>query len=178
MTKARKVLLIIGTIALVIAATYYLNRPEMLIAQGDQAAQKADYKKALDYYKKVALLYPFSPAPHVKMASFFGQINDWEKAKQELRLAIELSQDKADLEERLRDMTTVMNQPQRIREEIDYWEKVAEEKPDYRDAWIQISIRYWQLYETSKAKEVLAKAKEIDPNNETVAKLEERYTKN
>ena len=45
-----------------------------------------------------------------------------------------------------------------------YWKKIAEEKPDYRDAYIQAGSLTYQLDNIDEAKRLLQKAQDLDPN--------------
>ena len=67
----------------------------------------------------------------------------------------------------------IKNEPQKIKNEISFWEKVVFDKPNYRDGYLQLTLLHYQIYEIDQAKEYLQKAKEIDPNFETVKKLEQ-----
>ncbi len=58
----------------------------------------------------------------------------------------------------------ILNEPQRVKEEIRFWEKVIVKKPDYRDAYLQLAILNYQIFNKQKAKEYLHKALELDPN--------------
>lgn len=69
--------------------------------------------------------------------------------------------------------TKIKNEPQRIKSEIIFWEKIIADKPEYRDAYLQLALLHYQIYETNKAKEYLQKAKELDPNFEVIKQLEE-----
>lgn len=53
------------------------------------------------------------------------------------------------------------------------WEQILIERPDYRDGWIQLSALYHKLGDIEKAKEALARAKALDPSNETILSFEE-----
>lgn len=55
---------------------------------------------------------------------------------------------------------------------ITYWEQILEERPDYRDGWIQLAAAYLKTGEKSKAKEALSRAKTLDPTNETILNFE------
>lgn len=52
------------------------------------------------------------------------------------------------------------------------WEKIVKLYPNYRDGWLQLAVRYNQVGDKEKALNALEKAREIDPNNETVKSLE------
>jgi len=55
--------------------------------------------------------------------------------------------------------------------EIAFWQKIVEENPTYRDGWIRLAVGYYEDGDVDRAIEALDKAKEIDPNNETVKSL-------
>lgn len=48
------------------------------------------------------------------------------------------------------------------------WEQTLQEKPDYRDGWVQLSAAHYKVGNKEKAKEALQKAIAIDPNNEAL----------
>lgn len=58
----------------------------------------------------------------------------------------------------------IVTEPQRIKEEITFWKKIVAEKPDYRDAYLQLAILNYQIYDNRKATGYLNKALELDPN--------------
>ena len=61
--------------------------------------------------------------------------------------------------------------PKDIRRLISAWEKIVEEKPNYRDGYLQLAILHYKLYENDKAKEYLNKALDLDPNYEPAREL-------
>ena len=61
---------------------------------------------------------------------------------------------------------------QQDQETIYRWEKMVEDNPNYRDAWLQLSDLYYRLSEKEQALKALLKAKELDPNNEIIPSLE------
>ena len=52
------------------------------------------------------------------------------------------------------------------------WEQILIERPDYRDGWIELAALYYNLGEKQKAKEAVARAKDLDPNNENILAFE------
>jgi len=50
-----------------------------------------------------------------------------------------------------------------------YWKNVTEEKPDYRDAYIQLAIASDKLKKTDEAELYLDRAESLDPNNITLS---------
>lgn len=57
-------------------------------------------------------------------------------------------------------------------ETIVAWEQILEERPDYRDGWIQLAAAYYKIGDKQKAKEALSRAKAIDPANKTILNFE------
>ena len=72
----------------------------------------------------------------------------------------------------LKILEKIKNEPQKIREEISFWEKVVAQKPDFRDAYLQLALLNYQIYNLDKAKEYLQEAKKIDPNFKATKELE------
>ncbi|KPJ71036.1 hypothetical protein AMJ51_00295 [Microgenomates bacterium DG_75] len=62
--------------------------------------------------------------------------------------------------------------PNDIKRLIVAWGKLIEEKPDYRDAYLQLAYLHYKLYENEEAKEYLEKALELDPNFKPAKELE------
>lgn len=62
--------------------------------------------------------------------------------------------------------------PEDIKRLITAWEKIIEEKPNYRDGYLQLAYLHYKVYENKKAKEYLEKAIELDPNYEPTRELE------
>lgn len=52
---------------------------------------------------------------------------------------------------------------QSLEKDLNYWKKVAMEKPNYRDAYLQTSTLAYKLGKTNEAQEFLEKALIIDP---------------
>ncbi len=63
--------------------------------------------------------------------------------------------------------------PEDIKELIKAWEEIIENKPQYRDAYLQLAILNYKINKKGKAQDNLNKALEIDPNFELTKKLEE-----
>ncbi|MBI4099396.1 tetratricopeptide repeat protein [Candidatus Microgenomates bacterium] len=65
----------------------------------------------------------------------------------------------------------VKTQPEKIQEAILFWQKVTDQFPNYRDAYLKLAILSRQLNRTFDAQKFLNKALEIDPNSEVAKKL-------
>ncbi len=114
---------------------------------------------------------PSNPLLHIKMARIFKQANDLEKAKTEYLLALGKTHEKTQIQQALIEIKGLQEQPDKIREQISFWEKVSQEKPGYRDAYFQLAVLHWQLYDNQPARDSLNKALELDPNFEAGKEL-------
>lgn len=52
------------------------------------------------------------------------------------------------------------------------WKQILQERPDYRDGWIQLAAAYYKVGDKEKANDALKKAKTLDPNNEIILNFE------
>lgn len=66
-------------------------------------------------------------------------------------------------------------QIQTDQETIYKWEQLTQERPNYRDGWVQLAVLYYKNGEKQKALLALQKAQEIDPNNESLSQIEELW---
>ena len=58
-----------------------------------------------------------------------------------------------------------------IIQEIESWEKILQEKPEFRDILLRLSLLNYQIYENEKAKSYWEKANYLDPNNKEVQRV-------
>jgi tetratricopeptide (TPR) repeat protein len=65
------------------------------------------------------------------------------------------------------------NNPRDIPRLISFWEKFLEQRPDYRDGWLQLALLNFKIYENEKAQKALEKALFLDPNHEPAKILKE-----
>ncbi len=61
-------------------------------------------------------------------------------------------------------------------ETIVKWEQIVNERPNYRDAWVQLAVLYYKNSDPQKAKQALSQARQIDPNNQDLLKLERLWS--
>lgn len=71
----------------------------------------------------------------------------------------------------LQTLASWQNEKASIARSYDYWKAIAAAKPDYRDAYISLTVLSFRLGKTDEAHAWLAKAQTIDPNSLTVQKL-------
>lgn len=121
---------------------------------------------------------------HLQLAEKFLANNQFEEAEKVLLLAQQSRQLNNEAIEQSKVLGTSLkfeqlwkqkhfSDPKDIKKLITAWERIIQEKPNYRDAYLQLAILYYKLSENNKAKEYLGKALEIDPNFEATKQLEE-----
>ncbi|MBI4999241.1 hypothetical protein HZB97_00535 [Candidatus Gottesmanbacteria bacterium] len=129
--------------------------------------------------KLAVMLAPNNISSHLLLSQEYLKRGDMEAVERELLLAQNLVEPSspnsptvlgASLSP-LKILEKIKNEPQKIRQEVSFWEKVAMEKQDYRDAYIRLAILNYQIYETERAKEYLKKALELDPNFEPAREI-------
>lgn len=69
----------------------------------------------------------------------------------------------------------IQTNPEDIKKLIIYWEKIVAEKENYRDAYLQLALLHYQLFENEKAQEYLNQALELDPNFEPAQKIKDFF---
>jgi tetratricopeptide (TPR) repeat protein len=134
--------------------------------------------------KKEVMISPTDFKRHLELADELRKENDLEGAKREYDLAISLKeaylnsaagskQGKNVLGEEsvLEKIKERIFEPEKIRGEIERWEKIVDERSDYRDGYLKLAVLYWRLGEEVKARENLDKALEIDPNYDLALEL-------
>lgn len=138
-----------------------------------------------DQAKSAVMFSPNDLSSHLLLAQQYLAQGNMEAVERELTLAESLSRRPASSFSLpassvlgaslspLKILEKIKAEPQRINQEISFWEKVIAEKPGFRDAYLQLAVLNYQIYETQKAKAYLEKAKALDPNFEAAKKLEE-----
>lgn len=61
-----------------------------------------------------------------------------------------------------------------LRQQINTWEEIGKNKPDYRDAWLQLAKLHYEQQEINLAKFYVNKALELDPNYEVAQEFKQR----
>lgn len=118
--------------------------------------------------------WPWSTKAHSQMSLAWLDNGNEEKALEELRLANKLLIIKTSrAEEALKKAEEAVNSPAKIRQEIESWEKILQDKPSYGDILLRLSLLNYQIYENEKAKAYWEKADYLDPNNVEVQKVGE-----
>jgi len=131
---------------------------------------------------KIRLLNnPYDFKSHLALAEKLLDNNQFEQAEQSLLLAQNLQISSSTNQKVLGETTSSQLQelwqkkryadPKDIQRLIDAWEKIVQEKPNYRDGYLQLAILNYKIYENEKAEEYLNKALAIDPNFEPAKEL-------
>ena len=100
---------------------------------------------------------------HLFLAQQLFVTNQFVPAEKEAMLANDL--------ELLRKIQNIKNQPDEVERQILFWQKVVDQFPNYRDAYIKLAILNWKLYRPFDARKYLDKALEIDPNDKVAITL-------
>ena len=121
-----------------------------------------------------AAWWPWSAKSHAEMAITWFENGNEEKALEELELANRLTIVETEgVKTNLKRAEDKVREPERIRQEIESWEKVIEKGADYLDVLLRLSLLNYQIYEDEKAKEYFDKAEYLDPGNEDVLGVKE-----
>jgi tetratricopeptide (TPR) repeat protein len=126
------------------------------------------WKSPLTLYFLPALKEPFSSTTHMEIASKLWETGLHAQAKQEIALAQELmsSKDMSVLGMSTSPASLLQeweSQPHKREEEYRYWKTILEQKPDYRDAYIQAAVFAYELGNIEIASDLLHKAYTLDP---------------
>lgn len=153
-----------------------LNRAQK-INHLSQLAQEAghlgDHQQSYQLLKEAIELAPNNPSLHFQLSQLYKNTNNWPEAQKELLIALELSPDSLSIKKELTGVQKTLLEPKQVEEELTFWKKEIAAKPDYRDGWIQLAVRYYELYQLEDAKIALSKAYQLDPNFEATKKLME-----
>lgn len=144
-----------------------------LTTEAQTALSQKNYQKSHDLLIDALLLAPNNPSLHFQLSQLYKVTNNWPEAQRELLVALELSPTSSSIQTELIKVQQTLAEPDKITAELNFWEKEVQSKPDYRDGWIQLAVRHYELYHAAEAKTALDKAAALDPNFETIKKLRE-----
>ena len=118
----------------------------------------------LTYSNKISQIFshPFSAATHEQFAQTLLNAGSLTRANDEIALVAELSPV-------LGAATTIKNQ--QATRDMQYWKQIVSNRPDYRDAYIQLASITYHSGNLTQAHDYLQKAQTLDPNNATVHRL-------
>jgi tetratricopeptide (TPR) repeat protein len=120
------------------------------------------------------LLSTDSPIIHKKLAEFFGQKNNIKTSQNELTLSgsQKLFESAEVLGSETQDGENNKN-GNRITpdQSLKYWGNLAQQKPDYRDAWAMAAVYAYNLGDLKSAQNSISHALELDPDNSDLIKI-------
>ncbi len=115
---------------------------------------------------------PYSALAHWKLAEKAMLSGESKLAEKEYHLGVKLAESKYSPVLGVRsDLEDLIWPEQKIRREIDYWEKQTKEIKS-REVYLRLGILYQELGDEGKANEEFAIAKEIDPNDESIIRVQ------
>lgn len=126
------------------------------------------------YWNKLMMLFetPFSVNRHMDLASLLWKQGNKTEAKQLIASA-----ETGSVLGTMTDPKSVLalweKEADERNKQYAFWKSVATAEPDYRDAYIALTVLSLELDRTEEARAWLAKAQTIDPNSLTVQKLRE-----
>jgi len=137
-------------------------------------------KNEFQQLKEKLVKFPNNFEAHLKLAEKFLENNQFEEAENSLLLAQQLAEKEPKQSKVLGESSKLeqlwqqkhYSDPEDIKKLISTWEKIIEQKPNYRDAYLQLAILNYKIYENKKALEFLKEALEIDPNFPAAKDLE------
>jgi len=123
--------------------------------------------------KRTVLSSPFNSKAHLGLAKVYLEAGNLEGAEKELSLSEGLtSTNSQDLKSAKEALEKAKERPKKIRQEIEFWQEIIKEKQDYRDAYFQLAVLNYQIYQKGPAVKYLQKTLNLDPNFEPAKKLE------
>lgn len=123
--------------------------------------------------RREVLISPLDSQSHLNLTKVYLGIGDLEAAEREFLLAKSLSSTGSpNLKNIEESLMKAKERPEKIHQEISFWKKIVKERPDYRDAYLQLAVLNYQISQTKEAKKYLQNALELDPNFEPAKKLE------
>ncbi len=120
---------------------------------------------------------PNSAQNHEALAEAYRRSGLVEAGKRELLIAQSLGKDQKGVD--VLGIATQMKrweeEPQRVEADYRFWQRVADEKPNYRDAYVTLVRLAYARGEFTQAKDYLARAHGLDPDNAMIEKLEKLF---
>ncbi|MBM3208734.1 hypothetical protein FJZ40_00370 [Candidatus Shapirobacteria bacterium] len=150
----------------------------LILFFGFQLAIFSIPKSRFEQAKETVAKDPTDLEAHLILAEEFLKNNQFQKAQGELETIL---QSRASEETASRAAALWQykeeNNPADLKNLIAQWQKILEDKPDYRDGWLRLALYNLKLGKTDEAKAALENARTIDPNF-TGTKDLEGFTKN
>ncbi len=124
------------------------------------------------YWNKLMMLFeaPFSVPRHIDLASLLWQQGQRDEARRLMAAA-----PSGNVLGATTDTRTILSEweseQERLAQRYAFWQSVASARPDYRDAYVQLTSIAYQLGNLTDARAWLARAKALDPNFPTIRAL-------
>ena len=136
------------------------------------------------YWNKLMMVleHPFSLDWYVDLAGDLWQQGHKLEARQLMRSAQELTQANQTTSKQTTNVLGATTSPEQLLAQWEdevyktekryvFWQGVATQRPDYRDAYVTVASLAYQLGKLDEARSWLTKAQAIDPNSTTMQKL-------
>ena len=130
-------------------------------------------KSRFQQIKEKLIKNPHNSQAHLALAEKFLKNNQFPQAEKELQISQKEKENDQQLQALL--LKKHRSDPQDIKKLITAWKKIAAAKPNYRDAYLQLAILYYQIYKQEEAQRYLQKALALDPNFKLAHQLEEIF---
>jgi len=125
-----------------------------------------------------AAYWPLSIKNHLNLAEDFFNNSDLNQAKLEINKAenlyyfYKIFDFKQNSFKQINKAQEIINQPEKINQEINYWQKMLLIKPDFKDIYLRLSLLNYQIWQDDEAEKYWQNAFYLDPNNSTVKQME------
>jgi|GEM_PF-1117596 len=153
--------------------------PKIMYAFGEIFFIERNYFEALKFFKSVVEQQPHNTEALYRIGRIYSEQSENEKAIEYMRRVLEQDEYFVDAHMVLGNVYTRMN---RFEEAIRAFNRVIDMDPQNVDAYVSLSIVYfkkWEIESTTSmidsAIDILERAKEIDPENDTVKQYLEYY---
>lgn len=183
-----RVLQIVGVVAVIqsVPVQYVAHSPALkfvgqwlgpVIVLGLVTVEVVIQKSGLDAAKFSVVRLPYQFSSHLDLAVAAARLNDYYLAEAEYSLAKKLGQETTSsrvLGESADQVERTIFPKKFVEQEIVELKKIMGQRPGYRDLWLMLALKYWQIGDTEQAKEFWDEARILDPNSETVIKTGRR----
>jgi len=71
----------------------------------------------------------------------------------------------------------IKKKKQTLKQELQFWKKVASQHPEYPDGWAKLAVIWYNLRQRKLARLAIEKARKLDPVREELKSLEEKMKK-
>ena len=121
--------------------------------------------------------WPNSIKKHVELGKVLFDLGDLPQAQVEIQQAEKIYKYwqvmdiNGRLKEQIKEGRQYVDQKAVIESQVSKLEAILQDKPHYRDVYLQLSVLYYQVWQGDKAKEYWNKAFYLDSNNEKVEEV-------